>query len=120
MESGREGDREAAGIRLSRDEAEPLWRRERMAFRLAGMGLTVFAALLAWRFAFGDVGALGMIALAGAVLLVVAAVLLPALARCPRCGASLGRQSLAMLPDRCISCGASIPRPDILDAELDN
>ena len=105
---------------LSATEAAPLWRRERMALRLAAMALTAFAALLAWRLAYGEITGFGLIALAGAVALVVGAALLPVMTRCPRCGAILGRRSLAMLPERCHACGVAIPRPDILDAELDN
>lgn len=118
--TGERMDTTAAAGRLSREEVAPLWRRERLALRLAGMGLTVFAGLLAWRIGFGDMPAVGLLALAGAGALIVAAMMLPMLARCPRCGAALGRQSLMMLPERCTACGVAVPRPDILDGELDN
>jgi hypothetical protein len=106
--------------RLTPAEAAPLVARERLAVRLAGMGLVIFAALIAWRLAFGEFGGLGLLALALAALLVLAAVVMPSLARCPRCGAALGRQSFAMLPHHCAACGVAIPRPDLLDGEIDN
>lgn len=109
-----------AGARLTAAEARPLVERERWAVRLAGMGLVLFAAVIAWRLASGEIGGVGLGALALAAALVVAAVVMPSLARCPRCGAALGRQSLAMLPDRCTACGVEIPRPDLLDGEIDN
>lgn len=109
-----------SGAQLSDAETRSLVARERLAIRLAGMGLVLFAALLAWRLAFGEIGGLGLAALALAALLVLAAVVMPALARCPRCGAALGRQSLAMLPHHCAACGVAIPRPDLLDGEIDN
>lgn len=108
------------GARLTSAEARPLIERERLAIRLAGMGLALFAAVVAWRLASGEIGSFGLGALAMAAAFVVAAVVMPSLARCPRCGAALGRQSLAMLPDRCAACGVGIPRPDLLDGEIDN
>ncbi|MEW5962253.1 MAG: hypothetical protein AB1749_01690 [Pseudomonadota bacterium] len=114
------GGSDQGTARLTPAEAAPLVGRERLAVRLVGMGLMIFAALIAWRLAFGEIGGLGLVALALAALLVAAAAVMPSLTRCPRCGASLGRQSLAMLPDHCASCGVEIPRPDLLDGEIDN
>lgn len=104
---------------LTRAEVATLWQAERRAMRLYVAALSVMAA------GFGVIAFAGLdselryVVLLVALALVAFAVYVQLAIRCPRCSARLAVQSPLLLPDACKSCGVSIARPPILDAELD-
>ncbi len=105
---------------LTREEAGRLHRWQRRVIQVFSSAIFAFALALAVQFAFGDARAFASVLLALGVGLLAATVMLQFARRCPRCGATLGVQALPILPDRCKRCGVAIPRPPMLDEELDN
>ena len=110
-----QGDTGQAAMRpqepLTREEMEPLWRRERQVgwLNIAAMGAFLLASATGYR----D-GALAWFArplLAGVLVLLLAAALLQFRARCPRCRVRLRSKIMKMLPDKCAVCGVELPRP---------
>jgi hypothetical protein len=105
---------------LTRAELEHLYLWERRIIWLFAAGIVLLAAGIALRLFALELGLIEALAMAAGAGLIVAAFVLQFTGACPRCGARLALQGLALIPDRCRQCRVAFPRPPRLDEELDN
>jgi hypothetical protein len=105
---------------LSAAELARLRSAERWMVRYFVMGVLAAAIGVGLGLAGGDLAGWRLGAMLVGVLFLGAAIAMQLRLKCPRCGARLGLQGRAVLPDACSNCAIAIPRPQRMTSELDN
>lgn len=105
---------------LDRNESEQLWRYERALMRAGAMAVLLLAAGLGIAALYGEAPWIKAGVVGAAAALIIGGLVLQTRERCPRCGGRVATIAALTPPERCRTCGVAFPRPEHIDAELDN